>query len=64
MARIGIPKENTLFQIIMFDIACAMLYNNAVQVVGVWLSLVECLVRDQEAAGSNPVTPTIKNGAV
>ena len=25
--------------------------------VGVWLSLVECLVRDQEAAGSNPVTP-------
>ncbi len=27
--------------------------------VGVWLSLVERLVRDQEAAGSNPVTPTI-----
>ena len=25
---------------------------------GVWLSLVERLVRDQEAAGSNPVTPT------
>ena len=23
-----------------------------------WLSLVERLVRDQEAAGSNPVTPT------
>ena len=22
-----------------------------------WLSPVECLVRDQEAAGSNPVTP-------
>ena len=27
---------------------------------GVWLSLVERLVRDQEAAGSNPVTPTKK----
>ena len=25
-----------------------------------WLSLVERLVRDQEAAGSNPVTPTIE----
>ena len=25
-----------------------------------WLSLVECLVRDQEAAGSNPVTPIKK----
>lgn len=24
-----------------------------------WLSLVERLVRDQEAAGSNPVIPTI-----
>jgi hypothetical protein len=27
--------------------------------VGMWLSLVERLVRDQEAAGSNPVIPTI-----
>ena len=25
---------------------------------GVWLSLVERYVRDVEAAGSNPVTPT------
>lgn len=25
---------------------------------GVWLSLVERVVRDYEAAGSNPVTPT------
>ncbi len=29
--------------------------------VGVWRSLVSRLVRDQEAMGSNPVTPTIKN---
>ena len=28
---------------------------------GVWLSLVERLVRDQEAGGSNPLTPTRKN---
>ena len=27
---------------------------------GVWLSLVECLVRDQEVARSNRVTPTKK----
>ena len=27
-------------------------------VSGVWLSLVERCVRDAEAAGSNPVTPT------
>lgn len=28
--------------------------------IGVWLSLVERVVRDYEAAGSNPVTPTYK----
>ena len=27
-------------------------------VVGAWLSLVERLVRDQEAGGSNPLAPT------
>lgn len=27
--------------------------------VGMWLSLVERLVRDEEVAGSNPVIPTI-----
>ena len=47
----------------MFGIKAAVfafpvaLYNVA---IGVWLSLVERLVRDQEAAGSNPVTPTTK----
>ena len=29
--------------------------------IGMWLSLVECLVRDEEAAGSNPVIPTRGN---
>ena len=28
---------------------------------GVWLSLVERFVRDEEVAGSNPVTPTINS---
>ena len=28
-------------------------------VIGAWLSLVERLVRDQEAGGSNPLAPTI-----
>ena len=28
--------------------------------VGVWRSLVACFVRDEEVAGSNPVTPTTK----
>ena len=28
-------------------------------VFGAWLSLVERLVRDQEAGGSNPLAPTI-----
>ena len=30
---------------------------------GVWLSLVERYVRDVEAAGSNPVTPTINKSS-
>ena len=39
------------------EISRPMRYNN--HCVGMWLSLVERLVRDQEAAGSNPVIPTI-----
>ena len=31
---------------------------------GVWLSLVERYVRDVEAAGSNPVTPILRNLSV
>jgi hypothetical protein len=29
-------------------------------VIGAWLSLVERLVRDQEAGGSNPLAPTMR----
>jgi hypothetical protein len=29
------------------------------RIVGVWLSLVEHLVRDEGVVGSNPITPTI-----
>ena len=37
-------------------------HNNLI-LIGVWHSLVVRLVRDQEAAGSNPVTPTKKKRA-
>ena len=47
------------------DFDTGMYYNKQVRVRreqkwnnGVWLSLVERLVRDQEAVGSNPATPT------
>src|SRR6266849_4941133 len=33
-------------------------YKTACKDVGVWLSLVEHLVRDEGVAGSNPATPT------
>jgi hypothetical protein len=29
--------------------------------LGVWRSLVACFVRDEEVAGSNPVTPTTRS---
>ncbi len=32
-----------------------------VNIVGVWLSLVEHTVRDRGVAGSNPVTPTFNS---
>ena len=35
--------------------------NGIIRGLGVWLSLVERLVRDQEAGGSNPLTPTISS---
>ena len=42
----------------LLDILSADSYNREVPYSGVWLSLVERLVRDQEAGGSNPLTPT------
>ncbi len=39
-----------------------MPYNKFAVFDGVWLSLVERLVRDQEAGGSNPLTPTSRKG--
>lgn len=45
-------------------IFCALKYigtGKTKYLSGVWLSLVECLVRDQEAGGSNPLTPTISS---
>jgi hypothetical protein len=33
--------------------------TDTINVFGAWLSLVERLVRDQEAGGSNPLAPTI-----
>ena len=35
--------------------------KNAGSIIGVWLSLVERLVRDQEAVCSNHITPTTKH---
>ena len=33
--------------------------TGTIEMIGAWLSLVERLVRDQEAGGSNPLAPTI-----
>ncbi len=42
--------------VLLLDNSNVLYYNN--RCVGAWLSLVECLVRDQEAGGSNPLAPT------
>ena len=44
--------------VLYYNNACA--FNGTNKNIGVWLSLVERLVRDQEAEGSNPFTPTKK----
>jgi hypothetical protein len=38
---------------------CQNVVTMTMPYVGAWLSLVERLVRDQEAGGSNPLAPTI-----
>ena len=51
----------TLFvwvQILVPQPSCCDPVKRVTTLIGVWLSLVERLVRDQEAAGSTPVTPT------
>ena len=52
------------FALIGIDKAKGFCYNalvsKSIKYNGVWLSLVERLVRDQEAVGSNPATPTRK----
>ena len=40
------------------QLLCAIILT--VEIIEVWLSLVERFVRDEEAVGSNPVTSTIK----
>ncbi len=45
----------------MLDLEC-ILCNNIRALIEVWLSLVERFVRDEEAAGSNPVTSTNGTG--
>ena len=40
------------------EIAAAYVKLEVSASVGAWLSLVERLVRDQEAGGSNPIAPT------
>jgi hypothetical protein len=37
----------------------AIVRSNLSQVCGLWLSLVERLVRDEEAVGSNPTSPIL-----
>lgn len=47
-----------------FDFFLIIVYNEWVRIAinnGVWLSLVERMVRDHEAGGSNPLTPTINH---
>ena len=48
-------KENNLKNLLHSEFFCVNVYIRA----GVWLSLVERFVRDEEVACSNLVTPTI-----
>lgn len=60
--RFGKKSENFSFFLLTFPqnraILIKLLMSSAEQNLEVWLSLVERFVRDEEAAGSNPVTST------
>ena len=56
----GVEKE-ILSQFLLPSITlCYHIRRCLKQYIGLWLSLVERCVRDAEAAGSNPVIPTIE----
>ena len=60
MARRGLCAVSCFKKMLAFLLQIA--YNNhriIIIVVGMWHSLVARFVRDEEAAGSNPVIPTI-----
>ena len=57
MLRRGKNAEGSKKQLAALDKTGKFHYN--IQAIGVWRSLVSRLVRVQEAAGSNPATPTI-----
>ena len=52
-------KMSGLF-LLLFNSLCYHIRRCLKQYIGLWLSLVERCVRDAEAAGSNPVNPTIE----
>ena len=51
-------KKNIIVQTLTISCKNCIMYIVLKNNIGVWLSLVERYVRDVEAAGSNPVTPT------
>lgn len=55
----GFSETSTPFFIFSVDLAIGLCYISHVANDGVWLSLVERFVRDEEVACSNHVTPTI-----
>lgn len=50
------PQARRFFR---FSVCLHRIFREFSRFIGPWLSLVERLVRDEEAAGSNPAGPTI-----
>ena len=55
MTILHLSAKEIFFSLLHFLKSHSIITN----VVGMWLSLVERIVRDDEVAGSNPVIPTI-----